>query len=272
MPSQQHELFDLSGQVALVTGAATGIGKEIAFGLARQGADIVVSDIDLDGIRSVVETIQSEGRRAIGIQCDNAEPKQIHEMFIEIDRSIGMVNILINNVGIIVRQHPEEMTVEEWEKVIKVNLTGTFLCSQEAGKRMIAAGGGGCIISISSIAGWTALGRGNFAYSVSKGAINQLTRELAVEWAKYGIRVNAILPAQVRTTYLQRLTEDPNFDADSLIHDILKGIPLNRIGEPSDIVGPVVFLASDAAAFITGALIPVDGGNTALNAGGSKDW
>jgi NAD(P)-dependent dehydrogenase (short-subunit alcohol dehydrogenase family) len=137
---------------------------------------------------------------------------------------------------------------------------------------MIARGAGGSIVSISSIAGSSALGRGNFVYSVTKAGIIQLTRELAVEWAPYRIRVNAIQPAQTMTQAMDRMLADPRLDPATLKERFLKGIPLDRIGEPEDIAKAAVFLASDAAGFITGHSLPVDGGNLALNAGGSKVW
>jgi NAD(P)-dependent dehydrogenase (short-subunit alcohol dehydrogenase family) len=130
---------------------------------------------------------------------------------------------------------------------------------------------GGSIINISSIAGATALGRGNLTHSVNKGGVNQLTRELAVEWAKHNIRVNAILPCQVLTEGFQRWLDSPEFDPN-LMTNFLSGIPMNRLANPDDMVGPAVFLASDAASMVTGALLPVDGGNLALNAGGSHTW
>ena len=266
------ELFDLSGRVALVTGAAEGLGKAIALGLARFGADIAVTDINQTGLTLALEEARSQGVRAEAFTCDNSQPEQIHTMFHWLDETFNRLDILVNNVGIIARQRPVDLSLEDWERVLRINLTGTFLCAQEAGKRMIARGQGGSIINISSIAGWSALGRGNLVYSVTKSAINQLTRELAVEWAQHNIRVNALLPAQIRTTYLQRMFDDPNFDGPGLKQRLLAGIPLDRLGEAEDLVGPVVFLASEASAFITGAMLPVDGGNLAFNAGGSKSW
>jgi len=268
----RESLFDLEGRVAVVTGAAAGIGKATAMGLAQFGADIAAADIDDEGLRRTIEQVRSLGRRGLAVHCNTGHPDEIRALFGEVDSAFGQVDILVNNVGIIVRKKPESLSLDDWNHVIQVNLTGSFLCAQEAGKRMIEQGKGGCIINISSITGCSALGRGNLVYSTTKGALNQLTRELAVEWARYGIRVNAILPAQIRTSYLQQLIDDPSFDSDSLIQRILVGIPLNRLGEPEDLIGPIVFLASDAAAFVTGALIPVDGGNLAFNAGGSKEW
>ena len=188
------------------------------------------------------------------------------------DRVFGRVDILVNNAAVPSHARPEDITLDEWRRVLDVNVTGAFLCAQAAGRRMIKRDQGGCIINISSIAGSTAMGRGNFAYSVSKGALNQMTRELALEWATHRIRVNAIQPCQFRSPALQRLIDDPQFDSQALIQRFLAGIPLDRIGEAEEIVGPVAFLASDAASMVTGVLLPVDGGNLAMNAGGSKTW
>lgn len=267
-----ESLFDLSGKVAVVTGAAEGLGKAIAIGLAAFGADIVGTDIDLDGLEKTMQQVRNIDRKAIFFQCDVSNPDQVSDFFRFVDSNFQNIDILVNNAGIIARQRPEEMTLENWERVLRVNATGTFLCAQEAGRRMIARKSGGCIINISSTTSVSSLGRGNFAYGVSKSAINQITRELAVEWAPYKIRVNAIMPAQIRTAYLQRLIDDPNFDSDALLKTVISGIPLDRLGEMDDVVGPVVFLASDAAKFITGITLPVDGGNLAFNAAGSKTW
>ncbi len=272
MSGSRNRLFDLTGKVALVTGAAAGIGRTIALGLADFGADLALADIDRAGLADTLAEVEARRRRGLAVQCDTGNPQDIQAFFAGVDESFGQVDILINNVGIIARHHPEALSLEDWNRVVQVNLTGTFLCARAAGQRMIERGKGGCIINVSSISGCSALGRGNLVYSTTKGAINQLTRELAIEWAKHNIRVNAILPAQTRTTYLQKLIDDPSFDSNALIQQLLVGIPLNRLGEPEDLIGPVVFLASESANFVTGALIPVDGGNLALNAGGSKDW
>lgn len=260
-------IFDLSGKVALVTGAAAGLGRAITVGLAQFGANVLAADIDKKGLEQTVSQATVSDRKILGIQCDTSQPTEIKKMFNQLDDTFNHVDILVNNVGVIARAHPENLTLEDWERVLRINLTGSFLCAQEAGRRMIARGQGGSIINISSIAGASALGRGNFVYSTTKGAINQFTRELAIEWANHNIRVNAILPAQMRTAWVEKLASGP--EADATMKTILRGIPLNRLGEPEDIVGPVVFLASKAGAFVTGALLPVDGGNLALNAGGS---
>ena len=265
-------MFDLSNKVAAVTGAGAGIGRGLAVGLAQFGADVVVADIDDEAARDTVRQVEALGRKGLAVLCDVSDPDATARLFNAIDEQFGRIDILINNAGIIARARPEELSFEDWQRVIGVNLTGAYLCATEAGRRMMERGNGGSIINISSIASRSALGRGNFVYSTTKGGLNQLTRELAVEWAPWSIRVNAIMPAQIRTSYLQRLIDNPSFDSDTLIDGILKGIPLDRLGEPRDLLGPVLLLASDAGSFITGALIPVDGGNLALNAGGSKTW
>lgn len=265
-------IFDLSNRVAVVTGGASGLGQAMAVGLARFGADVVPVDINDAGLAQTVQRITEHGRKGLGVHCDVSKPEEVAALFRQVDNKFGRVDIHINAAFTPSRSRPEDLALDVWEKVLQVNLTGYFLCAQQAGRRMIQQGWGGSIINISSIGGALALGRGNFAYSVSKGAIIQMTRELALEWATHKIRVNALLPCQFRTPPLQALIDDPRFDSDALIARFLTGIPLNRIGEPEDIVGPAVFLASDASSMITGALLPVDGGNLAMNAGGAKTW
>lgn len=268
--------FDLSGRVALVTGAGAngGNGHAIAVGLAACGADVFVSDVDLPGAEQTAQEVEALGRRAVAYRCDVGQPAEIEAMFAALDRALGRIDVLVNNVGIGHRSRPEELSLEDWQRVLRVNLDGTFLCSMAAGRRMIPRRQGS-IVSVSSIAGSTALGRGNFVYSVTKGGINQLTRELAVEWAPWGIRVNAVQPAQILTPGMrERLVEmrDPLASGRKIVERMLDGIPLGRFGEPEEVAKAAVFLASDAASFITGHVLPVDGGNLALNAGGSRVW
>ncbi len=264
-------LFDLTGKVAVVTGAASGIGKAIATGFARAGADLAICDLDEAALAPVVAEIASLGRRSVTTRTDLGDPAAIATLFRRVDEALGKVDILVNNVGNGARSHPEDLSLADWNRVLENGVTGSFLCAQEAGRRMIAAGSGGSIINISSIAGATALGRGNLVHSVNKGAVNQLTKELAVEWAKHGIRVNAILPCQVRTEGFQRWLDSPTFDP-ALVDRLLTGIPMGHLATADDMVGPAIFLASDAAAMVTGTLLGVDGGNLALNAGGSHTW
>lgn len=264
-------LFDLTGRVAVVTGAGLGIGRGIAVGLAQQGADLMLCDIDCAAMATTAAEIEALSRRVATIPADIGRPEDIRALFALLDERFGRVDILVNNVGAGARFHPEDLPVAEFDHVMKVGVVGSLLCAQEAGRRMIAAGRGGAIINISSIAGASALGRGNLAHSVNKGAINMLTKELAVEWAQHGIRVNAILPCQVLTEGFQSWLDSPSFDPN-LMDRFLAGIPMNRLATPRDMVGPAVFLASDAAAMVTGTLLGVDGGNLALNAGGSHTW
>ena len=266
-----ESLFDLTGRVAAVTGGGAGLGRAIALGLARFGARVGVLDVNASSAAATAESIHVAGGEAISIGCDVTEEDQVSGAFDELDRSYRQLDILVNNAGIGSHRRPEELPLDEWHRVLEVNLTGYFLCAQQAGRRMISRRRGS-IVNVSSIGGASAIGRGNLVYDISKAGVLQLTRDLAVEWAQHGVRVNAVLPCQLRTQGLQRVVDDPQFDSESLVKRFLAGIPLNRLAEPEDLVGPVVFLVSDAAAMVTGALLPVDGGNLALNAGGSAVW
>ena len=265
------QLFDLTGRIAVFVGAASGLAQAIALGFAERGVDLVVADINDAGLASTVAQAEAFGRRAVAVHCDVSDAAQVTQLFQKLDQEFGHVDILVNAPFYFDRVTPETLTLEQWNRALTVSLTGYFLCAQEAGRRMIASGRGGNIINIGSIAGQTSLGRGNFVYGVAKSGIHQMTRELATEWAKHHIRVNAILPVQMRTPGVKNWLESPTSDPKLLAH-LLEGIPMNRLGETADIVGPAVFLASDAAAFVTGVLLPVDGGNLALNAGGSHTW
>jgi NAD(P)-dependent dehydrogenase (short-subunit alcohol dehydrogenase family) len=258
-------LFDLTGRVALVSGAAQGLGRAMAMALAEAGADLLLADRNTSGVERTASQIASLGRRAVPITCDVSEPGQIRSMFQQLDRDFGRIDFLGNVAGDGVLGRPEEITLEAVETSWRNLVFGRFCCSQEAGRRMLKAGRGS-IVNIGSLASITALGRGHIAYSMAMGAVVQMTRELSTEWSGRGVRVNAILPAQVINPGLEaRMAADPNLRAK-----FLGGIPIGRFGQPDDIKGLAVFLASDASEWITGALIPMDGGNLAMNAGGSK--
>jgi NAD(P)-dependent dehydrogenase (short-subunit alcohol dehydrogenase family) len=260
-------LFDLTGRVALVSGAAQGMGRAMAIALAGAGADLVLADLNAAGVQQTADHIGGLGRRAVAVTCDVSVPEQIRALFARLDRELGRVDFLGNVAGEAVRARPEEISLDDVEWTWRNLVYGRFCCCQEAGRRMLAAGRGS-IVNIGSLASVTAMGRGHIAYSMAMGAVAQMTRELSTEWAGRGVRVNAILPAQVINPGLEaRMAADPGLRAR-----FLSGIPAGRLGRPDDIRGLAVFLASDASAWITGALIPMDGGNLAMNAGGSTSW
>ena len=268
-------LFDLSGRVAVVTGASAdgGVGHALAIGFAEHGANVVVSDIDDAGAQVTGEEVQALGRSAIVVHCDISVPEEVERLFEQVDERFSRVDILANVPYILPeRVRPHELSLEGWRKTMDVCVTGYFLCARQAIRRMLRQGAGGSILNISSIAGSSALGRGNFPYSVAKGGVNQMTKELAVEYAGQGIRVNAILPCTIVTPGIKKeLLGDPRF-GQKLRERLMAGIPIQRFLDPQDLVGAGVFLCSDAATAVTGVLLPVDGGNLALNAGGSHTW
>lgn len=257
-------MFDLTGRVALVSGAANGLGKATALAVAEAGADVVLADIDEDEMRTVAGEIESLHQRALPQVCDISEPAQICSMFERIDDEFGRIDFVANIAGEAVRKKPEDISLDEVEWTWRNLVYGRFCCCQQAGRRMLAAGKGS-IVNLGSLASVAAMGRGHIAYSMAMGAVVQMTRELSTEWSGRGVRVNSILPAQVLNPGLRA-----RIDADPRIRDrFLSGLPAGRFGKPEDIKGLAVFLASDASSWITGALIPMDGGNLAMNAGGS---
>ncbi|MFO0907340.1 MAG: SDR family oxidoreductase [Isosphaeraceae bacterium] len=254
--------FDLLGRVAMVSGAASGLGRATALALAEHGADLMLLDLNAQGLRQTSSDIQAMGRKAVELVCDVSAPAQIHTAFRELDRLHGRVDFLANIAGEGVLARPEDLTLDQAREVFQNLVFGRLVMCQEAGRRMLMAGRGS-IVNIGSLASLTALGRGHLVYSMAMGAVAQMTRELSTEWAGRGVRVNAILPAQVVNPSLERrMAADPKLEGTWL-----RGIPAGRLGQPTDIQGLMVLLASDASSWITGALIPMDGGNLAANAG-----
>lgn len=262
--TRQGDLFDLTDRVAVVSGAASGLGRAMAIGFAEYGADLLLADVDAAGMDRTAETIAALGRRAVPVVCDVAQPDRIDALYQTLDREFGRIDVLGNVAGEGVTDDPVRLTAGQLGAAMQNLVIGRFHCTQQAGRRMIAAGKGS-IMSVVSIAGLSALGRHHVAYGMAMGAVAQMTRDLSSEWAPLGVRVNAIVCAQVENRGLrQRMEADP-----VLRSNFLRGLPIGRLGRPGEIKGLAVLLASDASSFMTGALVPLDGGNLAKNAGGS---
>jgi NAD(P)-dependent dehydrogenase (short-subunit alcohol dehydrogenase family) len=257
-------LFDLSGRVALVSGAGQNMGKATALAFAEAGANLLICDWNVETLEGTAGEIASMGRRVVPIVCNVSDPEQIRALYARLDNEYGRIDILANIPGNNHLGHPEDLPLEQLQSVIQGALVSKFVSCQEAGRRMLRAGKGS-IINMASIGGVSALGRGNFAYSIAMGGVIQMTRELSTEWASRGVRVNAIAPAQVTNPrFEERMNATPG-----LRENFLTGIPIGRLGVPDDIKGPALFLASEASAFITGHILPLDGGNLAMNPGGT---
>lgn len=262
------DLFRLDGEVAFISGVGGAFGQAAARGFARAGASIFGIDLDGDAAARTAGLVRKDGGTIETMAADVSRSDQVDAAFARLDEVFGRIDVLLNIAGANPAQgQPEDFPMEVWDHVLAMNLTGQFLCAKAAARRMIAAGRGGSIVSISSIAGSTAIGRGALAYGVSKAGIIQMTRELAVAWAHHGIRVNTIQPCQFVNAGLQAIIDDPT--RATLVERMISGIPMGRMGRPEEIVGPLLFLASPAASMVTGVTLPVDGGNLALNPGGS---
>jgi len=258
------KLFDLEGKVAVVSGAAQGMGRATALALAEAGADVALVDRNLEGAEATAATARSLGRQAIVHAADVSSPEAIRQLFEKVDAEFGRVDFLGNIAGDGILAKPEELTIADLHTVLQNLVVGRFAMCQEAGRRMLSQGCGS-IMNIGSLASTTALGRGHIAYSMAMGAVVQMTRELSTEWACRGVRVNCVTPAQVVNPSLTaRMQQDTTLEGR-----FLRGIPAGRLGQPADIAGLAVLLASNASAWITGAIIPLDGGNMAMNAGGT---
>jgi NAD(P)-dependent dehydrogenase (short-subunit alcohol dehydrogenase family) len=254
----------MSGRVALVTGAASGMGRAMATGFAEAGADLLLVDINEEGVGRTAAQLEALGRRAIPVVCDITDLAQLDTLFERLDREFGRIDVLGNVYGPGSMSQPEDTPISELEKVIHGLVIARFYACQQAGQRMLKVGRGS-IINIGSIGGVTSLGRGQATYGMGMAAVVQLTRELATHWSSRGVRCNAILPAQVMNDGLEeRIKQNPG-----LADVFLRGIPAGRFGKPDDIKGLAIFLGSDASSWITGAIIPMDGGNLAKNSGGS---
>ena len=251
-------MFDLTGKVAIVTGGNGGIGYGIATGFATAGASIVVAARNQQKTEQAVAGLRALGADALGVTTEVADESSVASMVDSTLNEFGRVDILVNNAGTTVRKAPQDYTLDEWELVVDVNLTGSFLCARQVYAPMVEAGRGKIINSgsMTSIFGsdWVS------AYSASKGGVVQLTKSLAVAWAKDNIQVNSVLPGWIHTD----LTAAIKTGAPERYAFITSRIPHGRWGEPDELAGAAVFLASAASNYVTGASIPVDGGYTSF--------
>jgi NAD(P)-dependent dehydrogenase (short-subunit alcohol dehydrogenase family) len=258
--------FKLDGRNAVITGGGGRIGGAIAHRLAGQGATVVLVDINEDSLASTTESITKAGGVSHSVVGDVSSPEGVNGAVSAVLSKVPQVDILVNNAGRGSHTFPEDVSYDEWSAIFELNLTGYFLMAQAVGRHMIDRGIRGAIVMTSSTCSWVAMGRGNFAYSISKAGVNQLVRELALEWGCFGIRVNAIEPCQVDAPSMDELLARDDPSGTDLRQRVLSGIPLGRLATPEDMAGPVAFLVSDAAAMVTGTILPVDGGNLACNA------
>lgn len=248
---------ELTGRKVLVTGGSKGLGKDAALAFARLGAEVVITGRNMDDLEKALRELREVQPKSFSLAADMQDVGSIHEMVDETVATLGGLDILVNNAGINIAKPAFEVTEEDWDRVLDTNLKGTFFCSQRAGKHMAANGGGRIINMVSQMAFVGYIKRS--AYCSSKGGAVQLTKALAVEWAPYGIKVNAVAPTFVETDLTKKMFEDREF-----YQDVLRRIPLGQLAQVSDITGAVLFLASDMANFITGETIKVDGGWTAI--------
>ena len=252
------QLFDLSGRVSVVTGGSVGLGLRMATGLAEAGSDLVICARKLDRCEEAAHELEKLGVQALPLCCDISQGEDIEALKEAAVQRFGSVDVLVNNAGRAWFAPAEDMPLERWRQVMDVNVTGTFLCSQILGRVMIRQGHGK-IINIASVSGLRGKNpeiHDSLAYNTSKGAIVNMTRDLAVKWARHNVLVNAIAPGFFPSSRnMKRFEERKDV--------ILREIPLHRPGGPDELKGPVVFLASDASNFVTGAILSVDGGATA---------
>jgi len=248
-----ENLFDLSGKVAIVTGTSRGLGQYMARALARAGADLVITSRSKDRLVGFQKQLESMGRNALPLELDVRDYDSIQRMVDEAHDAYGKIDILVNNAGCNVRKRAVEVTWDDWNLVLDTNLRGTFFVAQSVAKTMIPRGTGRIINigSVTCVAGYAGLG----PYCASRGGIKQLTMSLADDWGQYGITVNCLAPGWFKTAQNAVLFEDKGW-----VDYLCDRIPLNRPGEPDDLDGAVVFLASDASQYVTGQTLLVDGG------------
>ena len=253
-----RNIFDLSGKVAVVTGGSGGAGKAISVALAAYGADVVVTARTLSALEETAAEVKKTGKKALAVSCDVADQASVEDMVKRSMEQFGKIDILVTTAGIAARAPAEEMPIADWEKVMDINVKGTFLCCQAAGKEMIKAGQGGKIVTVGSIRGLQGHPAGYSGYGTSKGAVHMLTKQLATEWAKFKIHVNCIAPCIFWTPLTEPILKD-----EAMYKIFMQRIPLGRAAEPEDLVGAVIYLCTDASSMVTGHILYIDGGTSA---------
>ena len=252
------DMFKLDGKIAIVTGGAGGIGRALALGMGVQGATVVVSSRNQAAIDAAAQTIASEGgNEAVGIAVDVTDEASVQSMVDKVMQRYGKIDILVNAMGLNIKHDAFEFPMEDWDRLFDINVKGTMIACKTVG-RVMRNRAGGAIVNLSSVRGVRGYTGGNSGYCATKGSVELITRALALEWAPPRIRVNALGPALVITPGTKHIAENPE-----LAKKYAAAIPLGRIGLPEDMVGAVNFLVSDAASFVTGQTIYVDGGLTA---------
>ncbi|MDR0879977.1 MAG: SDR family oxidoreductase [Clostridioides sp.] len=252
-------LFDLTGKVALVTGASSGLGVQFAKALASQGADIAIIARRKEKLDALAKEIEAMGRHCLPIKCDVTNEEEVVKTIAEIEKTCGKIDILVNNAGVANAYKAEEQPMDEWNRVINANLNAVYLVAREVGKVMIK-NNYGKIINLGSIHSNVAIGSNTIsAYCATKGAVRMLTKSLASEWAKYNITVNAIGPAYFASEMTEKAVEN-----DAFSEFVKFRCPMGRIGNPGELDGALIYFASDASSYTTGQLLSVDGGWTTV--------
>ncbi|MGC1461373.1 MAG: glucose 1-dehydrogenase [Terracidiphilus sp.] len=246
-------LFDLSGQVAIVTGTSRGLGQYFAKALANAGADLVLTSRTLESLAKFEAEIKALGRRVVSLELDVRNQESIEKMAADAEAALGQIHILVNNAGCNIRKPALDVQWEDWNTILDTNLRGTFFVAQAVARRMIAKGYGRIVNigSVTSVAGYAGLA----PYGASRGGVRQLTMSLADDWGKHGVTVNCLAPGWFRTEQNKVLYEDPEW-----VDYLVDRIPMRRPGQPHDLDGAVVFLSSEASRYVTGQTLLVDGG------------
>ena len=251
------ERFSLEGETAIVTGAAQGLGKEMATGLSEMGADVAIADVNIEKAEETAAELDGE-TSVVATEVDITDESSVEEMVDTVTDQLGVVDVLINNAGIVENSPAEETTLDSWRHVLAVNLDGVFLCAKHVGQQMLERGEGR-IINISSMSGFDVnVPQKQASYNTTKAGVSMLTKSLAVEWAERGVRVNAIAPGYMRTDLVDEVLEaNPEME-----ETWLENTPMRRLGQPEELRELVVYLASDASSYMTGSTVVMDGGYT----------